>query len=284
VEAHSYYLNLTLSSIQITLRRMRKAGGEALRECRAAIKAAPGDDPVSFKPLLGVSTFLCVLPLLPPTVAKIKTRAVHIIIVTFALLRVSLVLVGALAPAARLQRLLFSLCLVTSQLTKYTLSLRVILLLWNMSLSFAIPGGKVARVNEIHLLDATGKTVHVAKNYGSKVCSTPVRGAEEPLETGWVVYASWYNFGSSPISSFATAWSVPKKPATDDGQSLFLFNSIEPSRGTAILQPVLQYGPSVAGGGSYWNAASWYVAGSQDTYYSPLIHVSVGDTLDGLFP
>lgn len=65
--------------------------------------------------------------------------------------------------------------------------------------------------------------------------------------------------GSSPISSFATTWKVPAAPTTNHQQTIFLFNSIEPASGNAILQPVLQYGPSAAGGGSYWAVASWYV-------------------------
>jgi hypothetical protein len=142
-------------------------------------------------------------------------------------------------------------------------------------------GGKVVHVgDEIHLLDANGKPVHVAKNDGVKVRSTRVRGAEEPFKTGWIAYAGWTNSGSSPISSFVTTWAVPPVPATDNGQLVYLFNSIEPAGGQAILQPVLQYGRSPAGGGSYWAATAWYVVGTQ-SYYGSLASVSVGDTLTG---
>jgi hypothetical protein len=60
-----------------------------------------------------------------------------------------------------------------------------------------------------------------------------------------------------------------------------LFNSIEPASGNAILQPVLQYGPSAAGGGGYWAIASWYLVGGQ-TYHTSPIQVSVGKSLDGI--
>ena len=144
------------------------------------------------------------------------------------------------------------------------------------------PGGQVVHVgDEIHILDGAGKPVHVAKNDGTKVRGTPVGDAVEPEKSGWVAYASWYNTGSSPISSFTTTWSVPPVPATYHNQTVFLFNSIEPASGNAILQPVLQYGPSAAGGGAYWTVASWYLVGS-NTYHTSLVRVSVGQSLDGV--
>jgi hypothetical protein len=48
------------------------------------------------------------------------------------------------------------------------------------------------------------------------------------------------------------------------------------------LQPILQYGPSAAGGGGYWAVASWYVIGSQAAYHTSSIQVSVGKSLDGV--
>ncbi|KAF8310650.1 hypothetical protein DL93DRAFT_2084219 [Clavulina sp. PMI_390] len=51
------------------------------------------------------------------------------------------------------------------------------------------------------------------------------------------------NSYNSPINYFDTTWVVPRAPQRpNDGQLLFLFNSIEPALGDAILQPVLQYG------------------------------------------
>ena len=144
------------------------------------------------------------------------------------------------------------------------------------------PGGQVVHVgDEIHILDGAGKPVHVAKNDGTNVRGTPVGDAVEPQKNGWAAYAHWYNTGSSPISSFTTTWIVPPAPATYHRQTIFLFNSIEPGSGNAILQPVLQYGPSAAGGGGYWTIASWYLVGS-NTYHTSLVSVSVGQSLDGV--
>jgi hypothetical protein len=55
---------------------------------------------------------------------------------------------------------------------------------------------------------------------------------------------------------------------------------------TGILQPVLQYGPSAAGGGQYWSIASWYLytdtSDVDHAYYTTLIEVSSGDPLTGI--
>lgn len=166
------------------------------------------------------------------------------------------------------------------------------------------PGGSIHHVgNEIHVLDHSGKLVHSTKNDKTKVRPHSRRSevgssverssanADFALDsntiskreaTGWVAYAGWYNpDSSSPVNYFPTTWRVPSNPGTDHGQVVFLFNSIEPASENAILQPVVQYGPSAAGGGSYWSVASWYVSGSS-SYYSTLITVQPGDLLIGV--
>ncbi|KAJ7196299.1 hypothetical protein GGX14DRAFT_198348 [Mycena pura] len=144
---------------------------------------------------------------------------------------------------------------------------------------FQIPeGGTLAHVGaEIHVLAADGTIVHKATRGGP----TRIKGAAAPLETGWITYADWLNTGASPISSFTTTWTVPEAPQTNHGQTVFLFNSIEPAAGDAILQPVLQFGPSAAGGGASWAVATWYLD-SQNTFFTTLVPVSVGQTLDGV--
>ena len=167
------------------------------------------------------------------------------------------------------------------------LSPKVCCLLFNMitkrlKTNASFLGGQIVHVgDEVHLVDAAGKVFHVAKNDGTKVRGTPVGDAVNPEKTGWVAYASWPNTGKSPISSFTTTWTVPPAPSTYHGQTVFLFNSIEPASGNAILQPVLQYGPSAAGGGRYWAVASWYLVGSK-TYHTTPIKVSVGKSLRGV--
>lgn len=107
-------------------------------------------------------------------------------------------------------------------------------------------------------------------------------GERKPLpDNGWQTYAGWVNEGKTPVTSFTTTWAVPPAPSNDDGQTLFQFNSMMPVAGTSILQPVLQYGPSSAGGGSHWAVASWYVT-ETDAFWSSLVEVAARQSLTGV--
>jgi len=89
------------------------------------------------------------------------------------------------------------------------------------------------------------------------------------------------NTGSSPINYFDTTWTVPPAPPKSDGQTIFLFNSIEPQSGDAILQPVLQWGVSAAGGGAYWSIANWW--GYKGVFHhTTLVQVPTGRVLQGI--
>jgi hypothetical protein len=96
---------------------------------------------------------------------------------------------------------------------------------------------------------------------------------------GWVEYADWT--AARTPGRLATTWHVPDVPANDVGQTLFYFPSYEPSSGNAIVQPVLQYGVSAAGGGSYWAIASWWVGPNGAARHSSLLQVNPGDTIRG---
>jgi hypothetical protein len=107
------------------------------------------------------------------------------------------------------------------------------------------------------------------------------RRATPALAEGWITYASWTNDTGRPVSRLATTWTVPPAPRTDHGQTVFLFNGIQNS--SMIYQPVLQWGPSAAGGGSKWSVASWYADGQTgQSFHSTLVDVSVGDVLTGV--
>ncbi|KAF7323313.1 hypothetical protein HMN09_00112100 [Mycena chlorophos] len=144
-------------------------------------------------------------------------------------------------------------------------------------------GGKVVHIDEstVHIMDHTGALVKkvTLRPDLDPPAPTPAAGAPTPEETGWVAYASWLNSGT-PIGSFKTTWSVPPTPADNVGQTIFLFNSIEPSSFDAIFQPVLQWGGSAAGGGAYWAVATWYLYPG-GTFVNTLIDVNVGQVLDG---
>jgi hypothetical protein len=100
------------------------------------------------------------------------------------------------------------------------------------------------------------------------------------LGSGWITYAGWTE-SASPVSYFTTTWVVPPEPATQSGQTIFLFNGIQNQ--TMIYQPVLQWGPSAAGGGNYWSVGSWYADGQGGhSNYSTLVRVAVGQVLTGV--
>lgn len=115
--------------------------------------------------------------------------------------------------------------------------------------------------------------------------ATRARGrAAAPVPTlgeGWITYASWTNDTGTPVSLFTTTWTVPPAPRTNNGQTVFLFNGIQNS--TMIYQPVLQWGPSAAGGGARWSVASWYADGQTgQSFFSSVVDVNVGDVLTGV--
>jgi hypothetical protein len=99
-----------------------------------------------------------------------------------------------------------------------------------------------------------------------------------PTDNGWIEDTWWHS--SHYMKTLHGNFKVPSNPTTKGGQTIFFFPSFEPAAGTAIVQPVLQWGPSAAGGGKYWAIASWYVWPGHSAH-GPLKRVSVGDVLYG---
>ncbi|KAJ7289878.1 hypothetical protein C8J57DRAFT_1278584 [Mycena rebaudengoi] len=147
---------------------------------------------------------------------------------------------------------------------------------------YEIPaGGSLARVgSQIHVLAANGTVIHVA-TAGAPTAGQfkfPVSRAA-PVD-GRVAFAYFLNPRFSVISSFTSTWEVPPLPETDHGQTIYLFNAVQNFSNT-ILQPVLQYGPSPAGGGHcFWAVASFFLDGV-NLFHTPLVRKSPGETLNG---
>jgi hypothetical protein len=160
------------------------------------------------------------------------------------------------------------------------------------------PKSVVQALEPGHRVSGANGRLRVLKPDGSVVTDLgplPVRPGDAPLQpanvsvpkekvpglgVGWITYASWLNTGK-PITSFKTTWMVPPAPTTQSGQTIFIFNGIQNS--TMIYQPVLQWGPSAAGGGNYWAVASWYVdGGGGPAFHGSLIPVNVGQNLLGV--
>src|SRR5207248_2023472 len=64
---------------------------------------------------------------------------------------------------------------------------------------------------------------------------------------------------------------------------VFRCNGIQKSGNNfGILQPVLQWGVSAAGGVPYWSVASWYVTSGGQAFHTNLVRVNPDDTLIGV--
>lgn len=89
---------------------------------------------------------------------------------------------------------------------------------------------------------------------------------------GYVALAVWdteeARKQAEPISAFRTAFSVPEAPLDNTDVTLFVFPGMQPSKGLpykAIIQPVLQWGTSSAGGYAGWSVGSYFVRGAPTT-------------------
>jgi hypothetical protein len=97
---------------------------------------------------------------------------------------------------------------------------------------------------------------------------------------GWVE-AVQEEVTTDNIDKISGTWTVPSDPK-DNGGLIYMFNAIEPTSENLILQPVLQYGATSAGGdigGNYWVIASWMVG--KNALHSPGERVNPGDTISG---
>jgi uncharacterized repeat protein (TIGR03803 family) len=104
--------------------------------------------------------------------------------------------------------------------------------------------------------------------------------SDSKVTNGWVEKISATT--STSYGKLTATWTTPQLPATNHGQTLFFFPGFEDTNDTiSILQPVLQYGVSCAGGGNYWAIASWNCCISNNSYVSPLVNVSPGDSISG---
>ena len=103
---------------------------------------------------------------------------------------------------------------------------------------------------------------------------------ESPTVNGWVESASVTT--STSYGEIVATWTVPPAPTSVVGQTVFFFPGMEDSNDVvSIIQPVLQFGPSAAGGGNYWAIASWNCCPSGTADYSTVVNVNAGDTIQG---
>ncbi|MGB6688202.1 MAG: G1 family glutamic endopeptidase [Terracidiphilus sp.] len=153
------------------------------------------------------------------------------------------------------------------------------------------PGGYrhsslVHPVSEGHRVRRRNDQIQVVHRRSQRIVSRSAQAAEdEPvpgLGSGWITFAWWLNDSGSSISQLSTQWVVPQPPTVDAGQTVFLFNALEDAANNDLVQPVLQWGVSRAGGGSYWAISNWYNDRTGHVYFSNLVPVNPGDQLTGM--
>jgi hypothetical protein len=154
-----------------------------------------------------------------------------------------------------------------------------------------VPGGKRFHKSCIHEIPdgavVEGKSIYVDGKLVNQVqpCGHPPRtdvSRQLPTLNGWIETAvrnatpfggvSWYN-------QIWTTWTVPSIPAITSPQLLYFFNGLQGSH--SILQPVLQWGFSPAGGGPIWAMANWLVYADGTAFHDSIKGVFPGDTITG---
>jgi len=101
-----------------------------------------------------------------------------------------------------------------------------------------------------------------------------------PVDTGWIEYAFTRKPADSSYHQLNANWTVPTAPlAPYSYEVYFTFPGLESN--TFIIQPVVQYGSSAAGGGTFWGAASWHCDTGSNCMHSPLILTGAGDAIYG---
>jgi hypothetical protein len=137
------------------------------------------------------------------------------------------------------------------------------------------PGHWVEDRGDVVLIhDLRGNVVDTIGN----VAAVPA-SEELPAGSGWVVDTVWENPHPANVRLFNSTWQVPPAPLVWDNQLIYLFEGM--TNVSHILQPVLQYGSSVDGGGAYWSIASWYVSSNGAAIFTAAVPVAVGSAFQG---
>jgi hypothetical protein len=146
-----------------------------------------------------------------------------------------------------------------------------------------IPSG--ARVSIDHVVTLRdGSTYQIPKClYAAQLRFPHIRkGLAPPADTGWLEYTSTFAPSGDSYRNLSASWKVPTRPvhSYSSPEVYYTFPGIQ--NDAFILQPVLQYGFSPAGGGNSWGLASWHCDGpSGQCDHSSLIAASPSDSIYG---
>jgi hypothetical protein len=154
----------------------------------------------------------------------------------------------------------------------------------NPSLVHRVQPGETVTLQQdaVHVQNRATEAVVQAHAIGPALVQPHAAG--KAFADRWITFAGFLNQTGHPVAFFTTTWTVPPAPASHDGQQLYLFNGIEPQDGSWILQPVLQWGRSPAGGGNTWAVASWFVQSGPDghAFHTTPVPVNPGQELVGV--
>lgn len=117
-------------------------------------------------------------------------------------------------------------------------------------------------------------------NSNSSILTTPIQSTD-----GWITYSLCeFVYPNSEPTYLSTNYKVPSPPKNEANQLIYLFNGLEGYSGDTayILQPVLQWGKSPAGGGKYWAICNWLVSNKNQFFFDTLIAVNPGDDLKSI--
>jgi len=107
-----------------------------------------------------------------------------------------------------------------------------------------------------------------------------IKHTKQISDSGWIAYA---NYDGNSFTSFNGTWKVPSAPKSPkDDQIVYLFTGLQDDVGDEIIQPVIQWGADVDGGGAYWGVASWWVTSSGQALYSKEVKIKSADTIFGI--
>jgi len=149
----------------------------------------------------------------------------------------------------------------------------------NRSLVHHVPQGHRVRRRKDQLQLVQRRTQRIVARHNVSASDPPVPG----LGSGWITFAFWQNPSPESISQIATEWAVPGPPSAGDvGQTIFLFNALQNAARTNLLQPVLQWGTSQAGGGPFWSISNWYIDPGGHVCHSDYLQVLPGQVLTGI--
>lgn len=155
---------------------------------------------------------------------------------------------------------------------------------------------KVHYVDKNHHLSYKNGQVQIVKTKSGSVVDVysninRTKSSLEPnsYKDGWNTYAVYLTSQiDKPPTYFSAKWIVPPPPKESD-QLLYLFNALLGSdyfenrdRIDYIVQPVLQWGLSPAGGGKYWAICNWCVSNDLEYFHDSLIVVNSGTILEGV--